>query len=1047
MPLKPQTTELPITWGLDESTNEEGAPNGFTVLENCVWQDKDSVTQRPGFRRVATWESDGHEHGLIAAGNALLVGKRTYSDYLGLSPGTLPVHPITHRTMHLDWGSARVRQCDSAIGPAAASELLCVAWSSWSEGASNDWDTETGISRSVTVRIIDHDSGVVAREDQFVGNCDSVRVVQDPFDGWHVFFLEGAISTAARTLKRARYSSASPTSAPSVTTITTDVYGDPDGKAVYCACRGNTDVFAAWGSDATGTLVVHNASTNSSAAALAGTTPRGSMDMHCNSSIFIGYVASSGDVEGVTYTEASPPVNGNRTESTVGPIVAVTGQAARDVGVCFADGIGGDDLWVSVTSVEPGTGVLQGSWTPGNAPNPQYTILGTRLIARPRLNVDNTDIVVAVTPLSSDVGLYGIGQLVNARTAEPVAVLCFDEIPQTIGSGSILATIYPGISTLNVDPLTNKVVVSLPVTLSGPDAGQTGTAIGNKVGVNRVRTVELQYTGQVGEVSPAGTLRGGTQMNGVAFIPGSLTQTFDGQWVLPAAFVAQPLPPTATPPGPGPFLYSYQVVEEYADRLGNTQLSPPSPLVTAASAAAVGVSTEITIDGDIISDGLNIDVAGLRRRIRVYRTVAGGATMYLLRQFYTLSSSWTFEDDVTDDILSESGVEVLYTTGALASELAPPTTALVAHGNRLFGISADDARIIRFTQETQDAVLPRWNSVLQLRVDNSGGVPLALASMDDKLLIIQENQTVAITGPGPDGQGTGSFSVPEIVAGNMGVSFANINSVVSVPEVGVFFRHKTGIKLLSRNLEVVDIGQSVQRLLGNRNIVRARFLPSLHQVWFIQEPSDVGVNFPILVFDVRFNRWSSFDAEWLGAIVDVEEVGGVVYVLDIGTDIVPTNARLYVHTGYGDLHEPEEGLVPVMATLGLPWFRGNGKNGDVRLWRAAVSGQIAPDADSGTTASLSSFSQRPGRAPANPSVADSTFSWTTGQFDDWTPQNGFRLEARLVTQRAQSFRVEFRFLCPPSDTSPGLFITHVTYEWGAEGGKGKTPLARKPTVT
>src|ERR1043165_5790762 len=117
MALKEQSVTLPLTSGLDESSNREADGAGYAQLENWDHIEGGAIRRRNGFTRVAAFEQRG-VRGLVSSANSLAVVSATaYRPYL---PGTLGVYTLggtytgQHRTITTAWDGKRVRMGDIA---------------------------------------------------------------------------------------------------------------------------------------------------------------------------------------------------------------------------------------------------------------------------------------------------------------------------------------------------------------------------------------------------------------------------------------------------------------------------------------------------------------------------------------------------------------------------------------------------------------------------------------------------------------------------------------------------------------------------------------------------------------------------------------------------------------------------------------------------------------------------------------------------------------------------------------------------------------------
>ena len=1025
MPLQESSTEIPLSYGLDQASNAEGDAAGWLSLENACWEDTNAVARRPGFHRVATW-TRSKEHGLITAGNKLLVGYKTYLDGQGLLVNGSPaagtaLFPTTQRNIATIWEGRNVITCDSSVDITRGRMLVVFG--------NSDTNLAGTSMLSVSWQVIDIPTGtVLSRGD--TGNAGTA--FHSPRCGWaagffYLAYVEGvAGSCVLHTVK------INPATGQSFTPVTQsstmqangqaqsiDMCGDPSGQGAY--------LWLAW-SEASGgggqvklkEIISGLTATDALSLFDGNAHPIAVAHGNGNGKVTALYVDQTDNVQVTEFNDTTGAVL-NRTIGgtpivaagpTIGKlgVVGVSATSARLVIEVDDDVIARD--YVDATHFTAGLGAM----------------LWARLMAKPFLK-NGTEVAVGVATTSTTIsgGTFPGAQIVD-DSSNVIGVWGLDE-----ASRSQVA--LPSVNLYGQQNLN----ISAPLNFS---ARVVALLVSETADISRARLIEWNAAH---DAAFTNQLLRSTEINGVAYIAGGALKLWSGASVQAAAFSGQPEKPSLSS-GAGSLTgtFAYVLVNEFADDAGNIQVSPPSQASTFA-AAGTGITVELhfsNADGAGQPDALH-DVHA--RRAKLYRTGTDGINFHLLREWIPNDNTETFVDNTPNADVDVG--ELLYTTGgALDSELAPPLSSITTFRNRLVGVRSDSPRELLFTTETEDATIPRWNVVLQARVDNSGGDPVAVAQMDDKLLVLQEDQICMITGEGPDGTGAGAFSLPEVVARNAGVTAANRNSVVEVGGLGVFFRHRTGIKMLQRDLQLNDIGLPIQRTLGNTDVINARFLPSLHQVWFILNPAQ-SANPPILVYDTRYGRWSSYTAAWGSAPIDVAEVNGKVYILDAyGADGGTANLYQVVVGSWVDKHDgTTETYFP--RVLDQPWFRGAGRDGEMRLRRVGLVGQVRDAADQ-SIVTVDVFTQQPElRHAKNAETADNTYTFPHVAY----PAGGLRLVARLVTQRCSALRLRITDHAPESPVgsvdheSPRW--TAIAYEFGASGSRGRSPAGNDPAAT
>jgi hypothetical protein len=992
MALEPQATTVPFAQGLDEGANQEGSPNGFLTLQNCVWRDRDSFQRRNGFVRVGDFSGNTkYRHAAMVSGNSLLVNNQVFNPNTGLSdlPTGQSVIPVQHQSFGTWWTGKSVMMADAAASPAyvCAAALEAIEVPAGSSNRTASWIVR---DRTTGAQIL---SGTVS------SNVCAIRVLWAGADIFHVFYVQGAFSpTAANLTVIVIHAATLSVGAPVVLDAAATCLSDEASlDAAYHAASGT--LYVAYSQGASLALQRINAGTTTIIGSIvdaASPSAGGGLSVDRTAAgVAVVYAAGHGNASGSLFTTTLSA----KIRATATPVFAAN---TDNIGV-VADPAGGNTLY-AVGNL-PGTdSVATALWDTNTT---TVTAISTfpmaRAISKPigaaplALTVP---IAFGIVPDSAAASGFAEALLVTINTGRTLAVLAFDEVAATFG---------PGLSSGGLE------AIALPVT--------------EEAGVSRVRITSLT----VGTSNTSPSLGYGTvaQLLGDAFISGSLPQVYDGAAVIPAAFVAAPDRPSAIASA-GTSSWTYIQINEYTDAQGNVQLSPLSLPVSVGPTA--GLPVTVTVSAPFSRATLPATTV---LRINLYRTQNGGATFNRIATWVSDGTSQNYVDNNSD--ASILGNPVPYTTpngAVLESGLAAPVSYLTAHKNRLFGIRGDSGNDIVFTAEITEGTLPKWSDILDQRVDNGYGPAFALASLDDKLLIFQANRISVITGPGPDALGAGSFNLPEVVASGVGVDANNARSVVETP-YGVIFRHSSGVYLIARDLSVTQIGLPVQRLLDGYTVQAGRFLPALNQTWLMLRTAQT-----ILVFDHTYSRWSQFTSTVYDTVItDAIEVSGVAYLV--------TDAGLYKYdtTTYVDKHD---GVTPTYfaQVVDMPWFRGAGYGGSMRGWRIGLHGRKGTNGFSAFgpgTVTLAVYTQQTSRrATKDATVPDATFTWSAAQMLALTPNDGFHLSARVTTQRCDAMRC--KITVTPLDVDAVLALSAVDYIYGQEPSKEKSPAGRRPTA-
>lgn len=343
-------------------------------------------------------------------------------------------------------------------------------------------------------------------------------------------------------------------------------------------------------------------------------------------------------------------------------------------------------------------------------------------------------------------------------------------------------------------------------------------------------------------------------------ITSGYVQCYDGISIFESGFHVYPDHITAaqTTATVNPFVSNndtaqYCVVYEWTDGKGQIHRSAPSIPIT-VKATAPNVTFTLTIPTLHITDrkGTRANVV-----IAVYRTTIGVSSGTL---FYKVSSTSTplYNDPsvqtvtFTDQVLSNDAFlrnELLYTTGGVLENIAPPAGKIVARfKNRMFLAGTEDGTIW-YSKEHVPGEAVNFVDAFRIKVDDTGGVITSLGELDDKLIIFKANTIFALTGDGPLPTGAqNTFSVPQLIASDVGC--VDPYSIVRTRD-GLMFKSKKGIYLLDRGLQVQYIGAEVEAW-NDLTITSASVVDDQNQVRFTTAEGRC------LVYDLFFKQWYTF---------------------------------------------------------------------------------------------------------------------------------------------------------------------------------------------
>lgn len=338
--------------------------------------------------------------------------------------------------------------------------------------------------------------------------------------------------------------------------------------------------------------------------------------------------------------------------------------------------------------------------------------------------------------------------------------------------------------------------------------------------------------------------------------------------------------------------YGYKIIYEEIDAQG--ELHP----------GASSVEQNITLTGSNDQVTLTIPTYRLtskqRVRIGVFRSLADSAT-----EFFRVSSvdptatgangyllndpthdTLTFVDDMSD--ATAETLEPMYTNGGVLSNDPESSggVSIVGGKTRLFWLDPLDGNLVNYSQALRDDTAAELSAFLSVRVDPFGGEIVALAVMDDNVIVFKETAIFAFGGPGPDADGgeanpNNAWTPPQLCTTDVGCS--SPSSVANVPD-GIVFQSPKGPCLLGRDLQVKMIGDDVFAY-RSQHISRATLLPDRPHIVFLTDV-DQGRT---LLYDYSRppeGQWSTF----------TNHVGIDALVLDGSYYYLGVDGNVYIET-------------------------------------------------------------------------------------------------------------------------------------------------------
>jgi hypothetical protein len=251
----------------------------------------------------------------------------------------------------------------------------------------------------------------------------------------------------------------------------------------------------------------------------------------------------------------------------------------------------------------------------------------------------------------------------------------------------------------------------------------------------------------------------------------------------------------------------------------------------------------------------------------------------------------------------------LYTETELDDIPPPAATTGTVHRNRFFLIASDETTVWASKDASEDlAIAPGFNEALTLPFATR---KRALASLDDKLVALGDDDIDLVHGDGPDANGDGGGW--QIARLQTDVGCVNPRSVVVTP-FGVIFESRRGLEMLDRNLNVSPVGQTIEdQLASYPTITSAVLVAEEGEVRFTCN-NTAGTSGIVIVWDYINKFWHTrkyrdsqgtdnlstpfVDAALIGGVYHMLTSAGVLYredkdtYLDGGQDWVERDVQL-----------------------------------------------------------------------------------------------------------------------------------------------------------
>lgn len=438
--------------------------------------------------------------------------------------------------------------------------------------------------------------------------------------------------------------------------------------------------------------------------------------------------------------------------------------------------------------------------------------------------------------------------------------------------------------------------------------------------------------------------------NGVTFLTGGLTSTFDGVRVAETGFLVSPPQPTLATSGSGSFTVTtglrVVLVYEHVDAAGNWHVSGVSTPSLSSGAFTSKTTLEVTCRPLGISGRISA-ASDPTVRISAYVTADGGEPPY----YYASSvvNKLTAAAQTLNITAAGSGTALLLGTGSLPNtgaqydRRAPQGLAhLCAYNGFLVGASGEE---VFWSSQDVDGEGAWWNDNFSAAVTGGGDIT-ALDTIDGALFVFKRERIYAMAGEPPNDSGTiGGLGAPQRLA----VSVGAVSPFTCATEIGIFFVSGRGVELLTRARSVDFIGEKIQDEFAAFPYVSAATYDPVSSCVLIEASSGRSAGLPsgtgrTFVYDLKGRVWRSFDRRAVSGTADVPATDGCM-VWQGGAwryGWLRSDGKSYVETSE---HKLDPGDVRVRMYARTGWIHVAGIQGEQHVDRLLLQGEFVENHD------------------------------------------------------------------------------------------------------
>lgn len=367
----------------------------------------------------------------------------------------------------------------------------------------------------------------------------------------------------------------------------------------------------------------------------------------------------------------------------------------------------------------------------------------------------------------------------------------------------------------------------------------------------------------------------------VTFLSGALLSVYDGERVTESGILARPTKPTTGATGGTGITgtFKYVAIYEDVDAAGNWIVSG----ISVPSEPAVASTDTVTVSTMPLTVSSRLEKSSAR--VAFYRTGGTGGNP----PYYRLG---TTTNDTTAAAISYADTTAVADLEARAKLYAPNLTSepgasldrrappglvhIESYAGMLVGAKGES--LYGSGQEVYGEAT--WFSPVFEQPVTGGGDITGLKAQDGVLAVFKADRVYLVSGEAPSDNGLqGGLGVPRLIAADAGCVEAN--SIVAT-SLGIFFRSRKTIEILTRSQTVEPIGEAIQATLDAFPVVTSAVLDDRNGlVRFSLAASESGGaaagNGRDVVFDLTLKSWVSVDDKTGSSAHEPSQSAAMVY--------------------------------------------------------------------------------------------------------------------------------------------------------------------------